>query len=146
MFILQLFVRETCKEMLDIQVPISLQPRDKIQDIVDLCIEKFSNCQPEVARKRVGTFLKNCRKTEKRKIQGDPRPSRGSKVRYREDKQGFFTFNQTKTKGRVINENKTKNLIFPEEKETQEGIATESSQSMGSWIFDRVSSLQVSNL
>merc|ERR1719295_1702464 len=71
-----LFVRETCKGMLDIQVPISLQPRDKIQDIVDLCIKKFSNCQPEVARKRVGIFLKNCRKTEKRKIQ-DHRPSRG---------------------------------------------------------------------
>ena len=108
--------------MLDIQVPISLQPRDKIQDIVDLCIKKFSNCQPEVARKRVGIFLKNCRKTEKRKIQ-DHRPSRGVNAKVKLPRLFAVRIHLIHT---VKYENRLQLniVIFSEEKETQEGIAS----------------------
>ena len=65
----QAFVRESCKASLDVQVPLTWQPEDKIQTIIDSCVQQF-HCESELARKRIGTFLKNCRKTEKRKVEG----------------------------------------------------------------------------
>ena len=65
---LQAFVRESCKANLDVQVPLTWQPEDRIQTIIDSCIQEFPGyCGQELARKRIGAFLKNCRKTEKRK-------------------------------------------------------------------------------
>jgi len=61
------FVREICKDRLDTRIPITMQPGEAIQLIVDSCLDKFPNCPPEVARKRVRVFLKNCRKNEKKR-------------------------------------------------------------------------------
>ena len=72
-----------CKEKLDTQVLISGQPSESIQEIVDICVEKFPTLTPSVARSRVQLFLKSCWK-EKRKVKGDLAPSNKSspKVRF----------------------------------------------------------------
>ena len=69
MYKLQTYVRESCKAInMDVQVPITWQPEDRIQSIIDACVQQFpSFCSPDLARKQIGSFLKNCRKTEKRK-------------------------------------------------------------------------------
>ena len=56
-----------CKEKLDTQVLISQQPSELIQEIVDICVEKFPTMTPSVARSKVQLFLKNCQK-DKRKV------------------------------------------------------------------------------
>jgi len=61
------FVRSICKDRLNTQIPITMQPPEEIQKIVDSCLDKFPRCRPQVARKRVRVFLKNCRKNEKDK-------------------------------------------------------------------------------
>ena len=61
-------MREACKANLDVQVPITWQPEDKLQAIINTCVEQFPGyCSQGLARKRILLFLKNCRKTVKRK-------------------------------------------------------------------------------
>lgn len=57
----QMFVRLFVDENLDRMVPISKQPKEKIQAIIDACARQF----PEFAdrtRKRIRTYLKSCRR------------------------------------------------------------------------------------
>lgn len=65
---LQMFIRLFVDENLDRQVPISRQPREKIQAIIDSCKRQF----PELAmraRKRIRTYLKSCRRTKRSRQQ-----------------------------------------------------------------------------
>ncbi|XP_076329321.1 nucleolar protein 4-like isoform X2 [Tachypleus tridentatus] len=57
------FVRLFVDENLDRLVPISRQPKDKIQAIIDSCIRQFPEFS-ERARKRIRTYLKCCRRTK----------------------------------------------------------------------------------
>lgn len=47
-------------ENLDRMVPISKQPKEKIQAIIDSCTRQFPEFA-ERARKRIRTYLKSCR-------------------------------------------------------------------------------------
>ena len=60
-----MFVRLFVDENLDRQVPISRQPKEKIQAIVDSCTRQFPEFASK-ARKRIQIYLKQCRKTNKR--------------------------------------------------------------------------------
>lgn len=60
----QMFVRLFVDENLDRIVPISKQPKEKIQAIIDACARQF----PEFAertRKRIRTYLKSCRRNKR---------------------------------------------------------------------------------
>ena len=59
------YVWDVCSERLDIQIPFTLQPSDKIQQIVDNCLETFPNYSADTPRKRIRAFLKNSRKKRK---------------------------------------------------------------------------------
>lgn len=62
----QMFVRLFVDENLDRMIPISKQPKEKIQAIIDSCTRQF----PEFAdrsRKRIRTYLKSCRRNKKAK-------------------------------------------------------------------------------
>ena len=66
--IFQMFVRLFVDENLDRHVPISKQPKEKIQAIIDSCTRQF----PEYAerpRKRIRTYLKSCRRTKRSREQ-----------------------------------------------------------------------------
>lgn len=59
-----MFVRLFVDENLDRMVPISKQPKEKIQAIIDACARQF----PEFAertRKRIRTYLKSCRRNKR---------------------------------------------------------------------------------
>lgn len=59
-----MFVRLFVDENLDRIVPISKQPKEKIQAIIDACARQF----PEFAertRKRIRTYLKSCRRNKR---------------------------------------------------------------------------------
>nr|SVE75100.1 EOG090X05H5 [Daphnia dolichocephala] len=56
-----MFVRLFVDENLDRMVPISRQPREKIQAIIDSCLRQFPEFG-ERARKRIRTYLKSCRR------------------------------------------------------------------------------------
>ena len=63
-----MFVRLFVDENLDRHVPISKQPKEKIQAIIDSCTRQF----PEYAerpRKRIRTYLKSCRRTKRSREQ-----------------------------------------------------------------------------
>ena len=60
-----MFVRLFVDENLDRQVPISRQPKEKIQAIVDSCTRQFPEFSSK-ARKRIQIYLKHCRKSNKR--------------------------------------------------------------------------------
>lgn len=60
----QMFVRLFIDENLDRTVPISRQPKEKVQAILDSCKRQFPEMQAR-ARKRVRTYLKSCRRTKK---------------------------------------------------------------------------------
>ena len=69
-----MFVRLFIDENLDRIVPISKQPKEKIQAIIDACARQF----PEFAdrtRKRIRTYLKSCRRNKR------SRDSSGMEVR-----------------------------------------------------------------
>lgn len=51
-------------ENLDRMVPISKQPKEKIQAIIESCSRQFPEFQ-ERARKRIRTYLKSCRRMKK---------------------------------------------------------------------------------
>ncbi len=61
-----MFVRLFVDENLDRVVPISKQPKDKIQAILDACDRQFPEFH-ERARKRVRTYLKSCRRMRRSK-------------------------------------------------------------------------------
>lgn len=60
----QMFVRLFVDENLDRMIPISKQPKEKIQAIIDSCTRQFPEFS-ERARKRIRTYLKSCRRNKK---------------------------------------------------------------------------------
>ncbi|XP_064624479.1 nucleolar protein 4-like isoform X2 [Lineus longissimus] len=63
-----MFVRLFVDENLDRVVPISKQPKDKIQAILEACHRQFPEFQ-ERSRKRIRTYLKSCRRLRRSKDQ-----------------------------------------------------------------------------
>jgi len=63
-----MFVRLFVDENLDRHVPISKQPKEKIQAIIDSCTRQFPEFS-ERARKRIRTYLKSCRRTKRSREQ-----------------------------------------------------------------------------
>ncbi|XP_074640451.1 nucleolar protein 4-like isoform X2 [Tubulanus polymorphus] len=61
-----MFVRLFVDENLDRIVPISKQPKDKVQAILEACNRQFPEFQ-ERARKRIRTYLKSCRRMRRSK-------------------------------------------------------------------------------
>lgn len=61
-----MFVRLFVDENLDRMVPISRQPKDKIQAIIESCMRQFPEFSDR-ARKRIRTYLKSCRRTRRHK-------------------------------------------------------------------------------
>lgn len=59
-----MFVRLFVDENLDRMIPISKQPKEKIQAIIDSCTRQFPEFA-ERARKRIRTYLKSCRRNKK---------------------------------------------------------------------------------
>lgn len=59
-----MFVRLFVDENLDRMVPISKQPKEKIQAIIESCSRQFPEFQ-ERSRKRIRTYLKSCRRLKK---------------------------------------------------------------------------------
>ncbi|CAF88759.1 unnamed protein product [Tetraodon nigroviridis] len=71
--VLQMFVRLFVDENLDRMVPISKQPKEKIQAIIESCSRQFPEFQ-ERARKRIRTYLKSCRRMKKNGMETRPTP------------------------------------------------------------------------
>lgn len=65
----QMFCRLFVDENLDRSVPISKQPKDKVQAILDACDRQFPEFH-ERARKRIRTYLKSCRRMRRSKENG----------------------------------------------------------------------------
>ena len=65
---LQMFVRLFVDENLDRHVPISKQPKEKIQAIIDSCTRQFPEYSVR-SRKRIRTYLKSCRRTKRSREQ-----------------------------------------------------------------------------
>merc|ERR1712012_1154243 len=63
-----MFVRLFVDENLDRHVPISKQPKEKIQAIIDSCARQFPEYS-ERSRKRIRTYLKSCRRTKRSREQ-----------------------------------------------------------------------------
>ncbi|XP_055849204.1 nucleolar protein 4-like isoform X2 [Episyrphus balteatus] len=59
-----MFVRLFVDENLDRIIPISKQPKEKIQAIIDSCARQFPEFS-ERSRKRIRTYLKSCRRNKK---------------------------------------------------------------------------------
>ena len=68
LIIFQMFVRLFVDENLDRHVPISKQPKEKIQAIIDSCTRQFPE-YTERPRKRIRTYLKSCRRTKRSREQ-----------------------------------------------------------------------------
>ncbi|XP_048097412.1 nucleolar protein 4-like isoform X2 [Alosa alosa] len=68
-----MFVRLFVDENLDRMVPISKQPKEKIQAIIESCSRQFPEFQ-ERARKRIRTYLKSCRRMKKSGFETRPTP------------------------------------------------------------------------
>ena len=64
----QMFVRLFVDENLDRHVPISKQPKEKIQAIIDSCTRQFPEHSVR-GRKRIRTYLKSCRRTKRTREQ-----------------------------------------------------------------------------
>jgi len=60
----QMFVRLFVDENLDRIIPISKQPKEKIQAIIDSCARQFPEFSDR-SRKRIRTYLKSCRRNKK---------------------------------------------------------------------------------
>ena len=84
-FSFQTYVRLTCKEHLDCQIPITLQPEEKVQQVIEMILVKFPDCDEKAARKRVRIFLKNSRK-EKKNRKGTPDGQPAKKRLKKEDR------------------------------------------------------------
>lgn len=70
-----MFVRLFVDENLDRMIPISKQPKEKVQAIIDSCARQFPDFS-ERARKRLRTYLKSCRRNKKIKDGWENQPSR----------------------------------------------------------------------
>lgn len=70
-----MFVRLFVDENLDRMIPISKQPKEKVQAIIDSCSRQFPEFS-ERARKRLRTYLKSCRRNKKTKDGWENQPSR----------------------------------------------------------------------
>lgn len=70
-----MFVRLFVDENLDRMVPISKQPKEKIQAIIESCSRQFPEFQ-ERARKRIRTYLKSCRRMKKNGMEMVSPPAR----------------------------------------------------------------------
>lgn len=70
-----MFVRLFVDENLDRMIPISKQPKEKVQAIIDSCARQFPDFS-ERARKRLRTYLKSCRRNKKTKDGWENQPSR----------------------------------------------------------------------
>ena len=70
-----MFVRLFVDENLDRMIPISKQPKEKVQAIIDSCSRQFPDFS-ERARKRLRTYLKSCRRNKKTKDGWENLPSR----------------------------------------------------------------------
>ncbi|XP_077473515.1 nucleolar protein 4 [Stigmatopora argus] len=68
-----MFVRLFVDENLDRMVPISKQPKEKIQAIMESCGRQFPEFQ-ERSRKRIRTYLKSCRRMKKSGLEIRPTP------------------------------------------------------------------------
>ena len=68
-----MFCRLFVDENLDRMVPISKQPKDKIQAIIDACDRQFPDFH-ERSRKRIRTYLKSCRRMRRSKEQNGWEP------------------------------------------------------------------------
>ncbi|XP_047187176.1 nucleolar protein 4-like [Scophthalmus maximus] len=68
-----MFVRLFVDENLDRMVPISKQPKEKIQAIIESCSRQFPEFQ-ERSRKRIRTYLKSCRRMKKGGFEIRPTP------------------------------------------------------------------------
>ncbi|XP_064160409.1 nucleolar protein 4-like isoform X1 [Anguilla rostrata] len=68
-----MFVRLFVDENLERMVPISKQPKEKIQAIIESCSRQFPEFQ-ERARKRIRTYLKSCRRMKKSGMETRPTP------------------------------------------------------------------------
>ncbi|XP_076260393.1 nucleolar protein 4 isoform X1 [Rhynchophorus ferrugineus] len=66
-----MFVRLFVDENLDRMVPISKQPKEKIQAIIDSCTRQFPEFA-ERARKRIRTYLKSCRRNKRARDPNTP--------------------------------------------------------------------------
>ncbi|XP_046357894.1 nucleolar protein 4-like isoform X3 [Haliotis rufescens] len=69
-----MFVRLFVDENLDRSVPISKQPKDKIQAILEACDRQFPEFH-ERSRKRIRTYLKSCRRMRRSKEQNGWEPA-----------------------------------------------------------------------
>ncbi|KAF6020169.1 hypothetical protein EB796_021542 [Bugula neritina] len=68
-----MFCRLFVDENLDRQVPISKQPKDKVQKILDACDRQFPEFRDR-SRKRIRTYLKSCRRMRRtRELNGNNR-------------------------------------------------------------------------
>ncbi|XP_062574974.1 nucleolar protein 4-like isoform X2 [Saccostrea cucullata] len=70
-----MFVRLFVDENLDRMVPISKQPKDKIQAILEACDRQFPEFHVR-SRKRIRTYLKSCRRMRRSKEQNGWEPMR----------------------------------------------------------------------
>lgn len=68
-----MFVRLFVDENLDRMVPISKQPKDKVQAILEACDRQFPEFH-ERSRKRIRTYLKSCRRMRRTKEQNGWEP------------------------------------------------------------------------
>jgi len=66
LLLLQMFVRLFVDENLDRVSPISKQPKDKIQAILEACDRQFPEFHVR-SRKRIRTYLKSCRRLRRSK-------------------------------------------------------------------------------
>ena len=80
-----MFVRLFVDENLDRHVPISKQPKEKIQAIIDSCTRQFPEHSTR-ARKRIRTYLKSCRRTKRTREQAGLDGSNVSEIHW------FLTF------------------------------------------------------
>ena len=64
-----MFVRLFVDENLDRMVPISKQPKEKVQAILEACDRQFPEFR-ERSRKRIRTYLKSCRRLKRKDANG----------------------------------------------------------------------------
>ena len=64
-----MFVRLLVDENLDRFTPISRQPKEDVQAILEACERQFPDFQAR-ARKRIRTYLKSCRRVKKKDANG----------------------------------------------------------------------------
>ena len=74
----QEFAKEACKQHLSTTraLPLSLQPQDKIEEVVDICQAKFPSYSRESIRKRIKLCLQNARSRAIAKMKTSKQPEK----------------------------------------------------------------------